>query len=219
MSGIYGDSSFARYAGLRREMLPASPGSRLGLHSHARYAGCAYQDREFFRVCEHPAMTLTRRVRCLILACGNTLREDDGVGPFLAQWAEERWRDEPRVRVICDHLWTPEMVEDVASSDAVVFVDCATDCEAGLVRTIPVKPAADMTKLGTHHLDAAQLLALSKQLYGTMPRSSLLLTVGAASLELREGFSEAIEKALPEAQRLLEESVQRVLGSGSDQRA
>ncbi len=31
-------------------------------------------------------------IQCLILACGNTLREDDGVGPFLAQWAEEHWR-------------------------------------------------------------------------------------------------------------------------------
>ena len=27
--------------------------------------------------------------RCLILACGNTLRSDDGVGPWLAEWAEE----------------------------------------------------------------------------------------------------------------------------------
>lgn len=111
------------------------------------------------------------------------------------------------------------MVEDVAQAESVVFVDCAADCGAGLVRVVPVGPAADLTKLGTHHLDAAQLLALSEQLYGAKPRSSLLLTVGAGSLELREGFSEAVEKALPEAQQLLEESVQRLLDSGLDQRA
>ena len=150
-------------------------------------------------------------IQCLILACGNTLREDDGVGPFLAQWAEERWRGDGRVRVICDHQWTPEMVEDVASAESVVFVDCATDCEAGLIRTGAIEPAADASKLGTHHLDAGQLLALSKQLYGAMPRNSLLLTVGAGSLELREGFSEAVKKALPEARRVLEDSVQRLL--------
>jgi len=154
---------------------------------------------------------MTFAARCLILACGNTLREDDGIGPFLAQWAEERWRDDARVRVLCDHQWTPEMVEDVASAAAVIFVDCATDCEAGLVRTVTVEPAGDLSKLGTHHLDAAQLLALSEQLYERMPRSSLLLTVGAASLELREGFSEAMQRALPEALRILEESVQRLL--------
>lgn len=154
-----------------------------------------------------------RTPQCLILACGNTLREDDGVGPFLARWAEDRWRNDPRVRVICDHQWTPEMVEDVAEAEAVIFIDCATDCAPGIVRTISVAPTADNSKLGTHHLDAAQLLALSRQLYGTMPHSSLLLTVGAASLELREQFSEVVEAALPEAQRMLVEVMQRLLDS------
>jgi hydrogenase maturation protease len=154
----------------------------------------------------------TVQARCLILACGNTLREDDGVGPFLAQWAEERWRNDARVRVLCDHQWTPEMVEDVANAESVIFVDCAIDCAAGLVRSKTVEPAPDHSKLGTHHLDATQLLALSKQIYGRIPRSSLLLTVGAASLKLREGFSEAVEKAVPEAELALEKSVQRLLG-------
>jgi hydrogenase maturation protease len=151
--------------------------------------------------------SMTFAARCLILACGNTLREDDGVGPFLAQWAEEHWRDDPRVRVLCDQQWTPEMVEEVAQAESVIFVDCATDCEAGLVRTMPVEPAGEDSKIGTHHLDAGQLLALSRQLYGTMPRTSLLLTIGAGALDLREGFSEAVEAALPQALRALESCV------------
>lgn len=155
-------------------------------------------------------------IHCLILACGNPLREDDGVGPFLAQWAEGRWHDDPRVRVLCDHQWTPEMVEDVAQAESVVFIDCATDCAPGQVRMLPVEPAGDDSKISTHHLDASQLLALSRQLYSAMPRNSLLLTVGAASLELREGLSEVVKKALPEAELLLEDSVERLLAS--DQR-
>ncbi len=158
---------------------------------------------------------MTFAARCLILACGNTLREDDGVGPFLAQWAEEHWRDDPRVRVLCDQQWTPEMVEEVAQAESVIFVDCATDCEAGLVRTMPVEPAGENSKIGTHHLDAGQLLALSMQLYGTMPRSSLLLTVGAASLELREGFSEAVHNALPGASKMLDDAVRQILDRGT----
>jgi hydrogenase maturation protease len=159
---------------------------------------------------------MTFWARCLILACGNTLREDDGIGPFLAQWASGRWHDAPHVRVVCDHQWTPEMVEDVASAESVIFIDCATDCEPGIVRMMPVEPAADTTKLGTHHLEAPQLLALSKQLYGKAPRNSLLLTVGAASLELREGFSQPVQEALPEAQRMLEDSVQHLLDLSSN---
>lgn len=162
---------------------------------------------------------MTFTARCLILACGNTLREDDGIGPWLAEWAEERWRNDARVRVLCDHQWTPEMVEEVAAAESVIFIDCATDCAAGVVRARPIEPTENMSKMGTHHLDAGQLLALSKQLYGAMPRSSLLLTVGAGSLELREGFSEAVSAALPEARRTLEDSLQCFLGSASDQRA
>jgi hydrogenase maturation protease len=154
---------------------------------------------------------MTFMARCLILACGNTLREDDGIGPFLAQWAEERWRNDPRVRVLCDHQWTPEMVEEVAQAESVIFIDCATDCAAGLVRTMPVEPAGADSKIRTHHLDAGQLLALSQHLYGPIPRNSLLLTVGAGSLELREGLSEAVMAALPEACKMLEESLQRLL--------
>jgi hydrogenase maturation protease len=162
-------------------------------------------------------------IRCLILACGNTLREDDGVGPFLAEWAEEHWRGDSRVRVLCDHQWTPEMAEEVAHAESIVFVDCATDCPPGVVLTIAVEPAGPDSKIGTHHLDAGQLLALSHQFYGVMPRSSLLLTVGAGSLELHEGFSDVVQAALPEASRMLEESVQRLLDvselPGADQRA
>jgi hydrogenase maturation protease len=160
---------------------------------------------------------MTIAARCLILACGNTLREDDGVGPFLARWAENRWRADTRVRVMCDHQWTPEVIEDVAQAESVVFVDCATDCAAGTVRIMRVQAAPDSSRLGTHHLDASQLLDLSKEVYGRMPGTSLLLTVGAASLELREGFSEAVEAALPEAERVLERCVQRLLNP--DQRA
>ena len=155
------------------------------------------------------AMTLA--ARCLILACGNTLREDDGIGPYLAQWAEERWRDDPRVRVLCDHQWTPEMVEEVAQAESVIFVDCATDTPAGHVRTSPVEPAASGSKIGTHHLEAPQLLALSRDLYSATPHNALLITVGAGSLELREGFSAAVSAALPIAQQTLAESVQLLL--------
>lgn len=157
-------------------------------------------------------------IHCLILACGNTLREDDGVGPFLAQWAQERWRDDPRVRVLCDHQWTPEMVEEVAAAESVIFVDCATDCAAGFVRTMPVEPAGADSKIGTHHLDASQLLALSRQLYGTMPRNSLLLTVGAGSLELREGFSETVQASLQPACSLLEQTVFQFGGETNQRR-
>jgi hydrogenase maturation protease len=160
-------------------------------------------------------MTLsTGRARCLILACGNTLREDDGVGPWLAVWAEERFAGEPRVRVIARQQWTPELAQDVSEAESVIFVDCCLDAKPGAVTIASVESASsEKTGLATHHVGAAELLALSKDLYGAMPRSSLLLMVGACSLELREGFSATVQAALPGACAQLETAVLRMLAS------
>ena len=87
----------------------------------------------------------------------------------------------------------------------------------GSVRLTAVEPGTNALGLATHHLNASQLLSLTKELYGAVPRSSLLLTIGAGSLELREGFSEAVQAALPEACARLEEAVLEVLGE-TDQR-
>ncbi|MDR3741256.1 MAG: hydrogenase maturation protease [Terracidiphilus sp.] len=150
--------------------------------------------------------------RCLILACGNTLREDDGIGPFLASWAEERFAATPGVRVLASHQWTPELAMDIAAAETVVFIDCAVNTPAGAVRLAPVVAAEQMPRLMTHHLDTTCLLALAREYYEASPRESVLLSIGAGSMELREGFSDVVRDAIPAAQRALEETVLRLLG-------
>ncbi len=150
-------------------------------------------------------------VRCLILACGNTLRADDGIGPYLAEWAEERFQAEPGVCVISRHQWTPELAEDAANARSVLFIDCSLEAAPGSVHLVPVRPASQSEGLATHHLGAAELLALSGRFYHSLPRNALLLTVGAGSLELTEEFSDPVQAALPEARRLVEVTVLRLL--------
>jgi hydrogenase maturation protease len=150
-------------------------------------------------------------VRCLILACGNTLREDDGVGPWLAAWAEERFTGEPSVRVVSRQQWTPELAEEIAGAQSVVFIDCAANAQPGTVQLAPVEAGGEAPGLATHHFGAAELISLSKELYGSVPHTSLLLTIGAGSLGLREGFSEAVNAALPQACDCLERSVRETI--------
>jgi len=157
-------------------------------------------------------LTLTS-VRCLILACGNTLRGDDGVGLWLAEWAEQRFRDQAGVRVLADHQWTPELAEDVARAESVLFIDCSLASPPGAINFTPAEPADSNRIQGTHHLDAAQLLALARDLYGSLPRGAQQLTVGAGSTGLGERFSPAVTAALPEACRLIEVTVKRWLGA------
>jgi hydrogenase maturation protease len=151
------------------------------------------------------------QARCLILACGNTLRGDDGVGLWLAEWAGQRFSGQPGVRILADHQWTPELAEDVAQAQSVLFIDCSFAIPAGAINLTPVEPADEGHGKGTHHLDASHLLALARDFYASLPRSAQQLTVGAGSTGLGEKFSPAVTAALPEACRLIEETVRRWL--------
>jgi hydrogenase maturation protease len=153
------------------------------------------------------------KARCLVLSCGNTLRGDDGIGPWLAEWAEERFKDETGVRVVSRQQWTPDLVEEITEAETVLFVDCSIDAAAGTVSVIEVQ-SAEAEGRGTHHQDAPELLGLARRFYGSLPRMSLLLTVGAGSIELGEEFSPAVKAALPLARRTLEEAVNRLLADG-----
>ncbi len=156
--------------------------------------------------------TMTRTpARCLILACGNALRGDDAIGPWLAQWTEEHFACDPRVRVLARQQWTPELAEEVTAAHSVLFIDCSVESAPGAISVIPVKPASAGPGLATHHIGAPELLALAQELYGSLPHQALLLTVGAGSTELREGLSAAVTAALPEACVLLQETVMQLL--------
>jgi len=150
------------------------------------------------------------KARCLVLSCGNTLRGDDGVGPWLANWAEKRFRDESGVRVLSRQQWTPDLVEEIAAAETVIFVDCSVESAPGSVDLVEVHPAAAESR-GTHHQGAPELLGFAHAFYGSLPRASFMLTVGAESTELSETFSQRVLDNLPAACSKLDETVTRLL--------
>jgi hydrogenase maturation protease len=150
-------------------------------------------------------------IRCLILACGNTLREDDGIGPALADWAQHRWRDNEQVRVLCDHQWTPDMAEEIAAAETTIFVDCSLDQAPGQIMLRELSPTSLNPGLVTHHLGAAELLSVAQDLYGKRPRRACFLTMGAGTIELGEGLSPSVRGSLPDAEGLLELTVNQFL--------
>ncbi len=150
-------------------------------------------------------------VRCLILACGNTLRGDDGVGPRLAAWAAQRFRSGPALRVIARQQWTPELTEEIASAGAVLFIDCTLDSAPGAVRLAAIQPAPDSAAPATHRLAAPELLALARDLYDSTPRTALLLTIGAESFGPGEELGATVQAALPGLCQVLERAALRLL--------
>lgn len=151
------------------------------------------------------------RTRCLILGCGNTLRSDDGAAPWLCAWAADWYAAEPAVRIIARQQWTPDLAQDIASADSVLFIDCSVESEPGQVRLRPIRPATREAGLATHHTDAAHLLSLAYELFGSAPGKALLLTIGAGSVELGEEFSPAVQSSLPLACKSLEDAVQMLI--------
>ncbi len=149
--------------------------------------------------------------RCLVLACGNTLRSDDGVGPKLAEWAAERFLKNEDVRVVARQQWTPDLAKDIADADSVLFVDSSLDSIPGRVSLAAVASNRGNGDAASHHLEAHELLGLTRSLYGSIADHAMLLTVGAGSTELGETFSEPVEAALPRARGVLEKTVLRFL--------
>lgn len=115
------------------------------------------------------------------------------------------------MRVISRQQWTPELAEDVASAEAVVFIDCSLASAAGSIRLDEVAASSGESALAPHTVSPPELLALARDLYGSMPSRALLLTVGAGSTELGEEFSAPVKDALVSACQMLGRAVVRLL--------
>jgi hydrogenase maturation protease len=146
--------------------------------------------------------------RVLILACGNTLRSDDGVGPKLADWAEKHFSAQPEIRVISRQQWTPDLAEDIAHSEFVLFIDCSVESAPGSIKLTRVEPSQSQQGLATHHQGAPELLAIAIELYNAHPKNALLLTIGAASTDLGETLSPSVTAVLPQACSAIERTIQ-----------
>lgn len=134
--------------------------------------------------------------RVLIIGYGSPLRGDDNVGCHVAQMLEQYYCEDQDVRVLGSHQLTPEMAEDVAASEFVLFLDAAAGSEPGEIRQIAVEPQLGPLTFA-HHLQPDLLLAATMDLYGSVPRAELLTIVGAA-FEMGDRLSPAVLRRLPE---------------------
>jgi hydrogenase maturation protease len=152
----------------------------------------------------------------VLLACGNPLREDDGVGWQIAEAAEQMAaRDFPaaRLRIVTVQQWTPELAEEVAGAKLAIFVDASATDEPGAIRVREVSPRPSVKagqKWGTraevsetHRLEPAALLALAEQVCGNAPERAFVVTVGAGSFGYGEEISGRVRQAVPRAVRLV----------------
>ncbi len=133
----------------------------------------------------------------LVVGYGNALRGDDGLGSHIAA----RLVEDPRfagATVVAAHQLTPELAIDVSAASLVILVDASSGDRAGAIVTSRVDPASAGGSASSHHLDPAGLVTLARDLYGAAP-AVFVVSVGAASFDLGDRLSPAVERALPDA--------------------
>lgn len=135
-----------------------------------------------------------KQTNLLVIGYGNTLRGDDGVGPRVAE-AVGAWKL-PGVRtLICQQL-SPEHAAPIALADTVVFVDAAVDAPHE-VRLRRLEPGGT-SQLMAHAADPRTMLALSRDVFGHVPRA-WWLTIPAERMDFNEELTPSAEEGCLEA--------------------
>ena len=130
----------------------------------------------------------------LVIAYGNPLRGDDGVGWAIAERVEAAV---PDATVLVRHQLVPELAEAIAEATTVVFVDARCGSTPGCVRCEPLTPQRCRGPLG-HVQTPAALLAMAADLFQREP-VAYLVSVDVAACELGGELSPAAVTAVPEA--------------------
>jgi hydrogenase maturation protease len=124
----------------------------------------------------------------LVIGYGNPVRGDDGAGPRVAGQLAGCG-----AKVMTAHQLLPELAEDIAQSDEVIFVDAHAGIPPGEIlweRLDATAPAARRL----HHMEPVEVLALADALYDARPRA-LLVGIGAASFDCTDTLSPEVERA------------------------
>lgn len=137
-------------------------------------------------------------MKALVLACGNSLRGDDGVGLQIVHHMRKSGHD-LATEFHCQQQWTPELAEPISEARLVVFVDAALDMQPGSLACRQLQPKRSVSLGNTHYVSPESLLWLAQELYGKRPADAYLITVAGAAFELAETLSDPVRSAIPRA--------------------
>lgn len=142
-------------------------------------------------------MTGSPKHRLLVIGYGNTLRNDDGVGPRTVE-ALHQLHIEGVETLVCP-LLTPEIADPISRAERVVFVDASVDSPQVQLR--PLEPA-DSSQIMAHAADPRTMLAISRDVFGHTPRA-WWLTIPAHDMAIGEVLTPAAQAGMQEALALL----------------
>ncbi|NJK50323.1 hydrogenase maturation protease [Candidatus Gracilibacteria bacterium] len=150
-------------------------------------------------------------MKYLIVGYGNTLRSDDGAGQLVAKRVA-KW-SLPNVRSLAVHQLTPELAEELANADTVIFVDAVISSKQNLeeIKIELLECNREYSNSG-HTEDPRSLLSLSKIVYNKVPIAYWIL-IPAINFEFGEEISaitqQGITQTLLAIEQIISNSVQQ----------
>jgi len=142
--------------------------------------------------------------KILIIGYGNPLRQDDGVGWYLAQDLLKICKA-PSVEVVARIQLTPELAEPISRANIVLFIDASRECPAGEVREGRIFAKEAKAALN-HHVSAEGLLQLADEVYFTRPEA-YVFSIGVESLGYGTDLSPRLAEAYPSLMAKVQEFV------------
>ena len=140
----------------------------------------------------------------LIVAYGNPLRSDDGIGWRAAEALQQKFSPD-EVEILTLHQLGPELAESASRSKCVIFVDAAAGpgCPGALElkELFSANPEAAEFPRSCHAVSPSNVLAIAAQLYNARPKGFQATIVGE-KFNHGESLSPSVEAALP---RLLDQ--------------
>lgn len=140
--------------------------------------------------------------KVLIGGIGNVLLRDDGVGPYVARLLDAHYEFEDGVEIL--DLGTPalDLIDQLSSHDAVIFID-SIDTEAApgvvvLYRKADIMRHCPAVRMDPHSPALVDAL-LSAELFGVAPPDVLLVGIRAESFDVSCSLSKPVEAALDKA--------------------
>lgn len=130
-------------------------------------------------------------MKVLVIGYGNRSRNDDGAGWFVIDQLRELVL--PGVELMAAHQLEVDLIETVSRFDRVIFVDAALPEVAPCATHTVVEPALESHAV-SHYLTPADMLALSRVLYGSEPHG-VLFQIPAYDLSFGERLSARTETA------------------------
>ena len=144
-------------------------------------------------------------VNTLVLGIGNPAREDDGLGPAIAEAVERHAEGHglKGVTVEADYQLTVTDAATVAEYDKVIFVDASTDCEEPFCFS-PVEPKRQES-FSSHSVSPEGVMGLAKELFGAKKTAYLLEVRGYSFGMFREDMTARATQNMEKAVQYLTE--------------